>query len=116
MLDIHHEVASGRIDQLGQGRERRLAPTGLISADHALRDTRSEGQFRLRHPRTDPSPPQQAPGRFICATHNADYSGLSITRRVRCQAALYPRILPELTFGQLRTSSSFRRPRVHLST
>ena len=51
MLDIHHEIASGRIDQLGQGRQRRLTPPGLIRADHTLRDTRPEGQFRLRQPR-----------------------------------------------------------------
>jgi hypothetical protein len=71
MLDIKNEVASGRIDQLGQGRERRLPPSGFISADHTLRHTRPEGQFRLRHPSTDPSPPQQAPGRFICAIHES---------------------------------------------
>jgi hypothetical protein len=43
VLDVHHEVASGRIDQLGQGRERRLPPSGFISADHTLRDTCPEG-------------------------------------------------------------------------
>jgi hypothetical protein len=83
-LDIHHQVASGRIDEPGQGRERRLAPSGLISADHALHDTRPEGQFRLRHPGTDPGPPQQAPGGYICAIHKANYSGSSIIRRARC--------------------------------
>jgi hypothetical protein len=41
VLDVHHEVASGRIDQLGQGRERRLPASSFISADHTLRDTRT---------------------------------------------------------------------------
>jgi hypothetical protein len=76
MLDIHYQVASGRIDQLGQGRERWLTPSGLIGADHALGDARPEGQFSLRHPRADPSPPQQAPGRLIRAIHETNYSGL----------------------------------------
>jgi hypothetical protein len=71
-LDIHHEIASGRIDQLGQGRERRLAPSGLIGADNTLGDSRPEGQFRLRYPRADPSPPQQAPGRFLYAIHEVN--------------------------------------------
>ena len=88
MLNIQNEVASGRIDQLGQGRQRRLTPSGFISADHTLRHTRPEGQFGLRHPRTDPSLPQQAPGRFTRAIHEADYSGLSISRWVRYPAAL----------------------------
>jgi hypothetical protein len=47
MLDIHYEITSGRIDQPGQGRERRLTPSGLISADHTLRDLRLKGQFGL---------------------------------------------------------------------
>ena len=74
--DIHNKVGSSRIDQLDQGRERRLTPPGFIGTDHALRDTGPESQLRLRHPRTAPSPPQQAPGRFIRAIHKAHYSGL----------------------------------------
>ena len=78
-------------------------------ASAELRDIRPEGQFRLRHPRTDPSPPQQAPGRFIHATHEANYSELSITRRVRCRAALsYPRMLPEWTCGDDALRASLR--------
>ena len=61
----------GGIDQLGEGRERRLAPSGFIGADHTLCNTRPEGQFRLRHSRTDASPPQQAPGRSIHPIHQA---------------------------------------------
>ncbi len=41
-----------------------------------VRETSTEGHFRLRHPRTNPSPPQQTPRGFICAIHEADYSGL----------------------------------------
>ncbi len=47
LLDIDHQVGSGRIDQPGQRRERRLSPSGFISADHALRDARPESQLRL---------------------------------------------------------------------
>ena len=36
VLDVDHEVVSGRIDQPGQGRERRLPPSGVISADHTV--------------------------------------------------------------------------------
>jgi hypothetical protein len=67
MLDIQHEVTPGRIDQLGQRRERRLTPPAFIGADHALRDARPEGQFRLGNPSVHPSPPQQAPGCLIRA-------------------------------------------------
>ena len=75
-LDIHYEIAASRINQPGQRREGRLPPSGLISADHALRDARPEGQLCLRYSRIVPGPPQQAPGRFVRAIHEANYSGL----------------------------------------
>jgi len=76
MLDVYHEIASGRVDQLGQGRERRLTAPGLIGADHALRYTCPEGQFRVGNPRSAPSSAQQSPGRLIHAIHRIYYPGL----------------------------------------
>jgi hypothetical protein len=81
-LDIHNEVVSSRIDQPGQGRESWLSPSGFVRADHALRNTRLDSQFRLRQARADSGPPQHTPGRFINTIHNDDYSGSSILWRI----------------------------------